>query len=145
MSRWPVILFAAALSLAALPCQQPTGDAGADVIGADAVVWKAHRGLRVLYAGWPGGSREAAFRAFLERHFDHVEVIDLAKLTMATAKDCDVVIADWCSQYGNDGYAKKVNSLYSAPGKLGTEFTKPVIAMDYVSSNLRPQHKLDWL
>ena len=148
MRVWSLRVLAAALSLAALPCQQPAsdkGDAGADVIGADAAAWKPHRALRVLYAGWSGGSREAAFRAFLERHFDHVEVIGLGKLSMATAKDADVVIADWCSQFGNDGYAKKENMLWSAPCKLDVEFTKPVIAMDYVSSNLRPEHKLDWL
>jgi hypothetical protein len=145
MRLWLLPVLAATLSVAAVPCQEPGGDAGADVIGADAAAWKPHRSLRVLYAGWPKGSRETAFRAFLERHFDRVEVIDLAKLNGATAKDADVVIADWCSQYGNDGYAKRENSLYSAPGQLGVEFTKPVIAMAYVSSNLRRQYKLDWL
>ena len=131
--------------VAALPSQQPANGAGADVIGADAAAWTPHRATKVLYAGWPGGSREAAFRAFLERHFDHTSVIDLAKLTPATAKGFDVVIADWCSQYGKDGYSKREDRLFSAPIDLPDDFDVPVIAMDYVSTNLRSQRKLDWL
>jgi hypothetical protein len=55
------------------------------------------------------------------------------------------VIADWCSQYGNDGYPKREDSLYMPSVSMGADFTKPVIAMDYVSTALRGQHKLDWL
>jgi hypothetical protein len=135
----------ASLCVAAIPCQQPAGHAGADVIGADAAAWAPHRATKVLYAGWPGGSREAAFRAFLERHFDRASVIDLAKLSPATAAGFDVVIADWGSQYGNDGYQKGEGSPLSAPVKLDDTFDVPVIAMDYVSTNLRPRRKLDWL
>ena len=141
-----LLRIAAALScIAAVPCQQPENKAGADVIGTDASAWSKHRATKMLYAGWPGGSRAAAFRAFLERHFDHTSVIDLAKLSADTAKGFDVVIADWCSQYGRDGYPKRENSLYSAPVDLPDAFDVPVIAMDYVSSNLRSQRKLDWL
>jgi hypothetical protein len=107
--------------------------------------WAPHRATRVLYAGWPGGSREKAFESFLKQWFDKVGVIDLQKLSMATAGDYDVVIADWCSQYGMDGYQKRENSLFSPKVKLGSEFTKPIIAMDYVSSSLWAQPKLDWL
>jgi hypothetical protein len=119
--------------------------AGADVIGAEAAAWQAHRGTKVLYAGWPAGSRETAFRAFLDRHFDKVEVVDLAKLTKQTATPFDVVIADWASQYGKDGYPGRGDSLLSAPVSMPDDFDVPVIAMDYVSTNLRGRRKLDWL
>ena len=112
---------------------------------ADAKAWASHRNTRVLYAGWPGGSREKVFAEFLKQWFDTVSVIDLEKLSTATAKDHDVVIADWCSQYGNDGYPKRENSLFSPSVDLADDFTKPVIAMDYVSTALRGRHKLDWL
>lgn len=141
-------LVAAASLCAALSCQQPANAAnaaGADVIGADAAAWAPHRGTKVLYAGSPGGTREAAFRAFLERHFDRASVLDLAQLSPATAKGFDVVIADWTSQYGNDGYAKREGSPLTGPVKLDDAFDVPVIAMDYVSTNLRSQRKLDWL
>lgn len=112
---------------------------------ADQKAWQEHRKIRVLYAGWEGGSREQVFQPFLEQWFDKVGVIPLGKLSMATANDYDVVIADWGSQYGNDGYPKRDNSLTSAPATLPESFTKPVIAMDYVSSNIRGEYKLDWL
>ena len=121
------------------------GSTRAQVPEADQQAWSPHRSTRVLYAGWPGGSREKAFEPFLKQWFDHVGVIDLEQLSVATAKDYDVVIADWCSQYGNDGYPKRENSLFSPKVELGDDFTRPVIAMDYVSTALRGQHKLDWL
>lgn len=128
------LLGAGLLAPAAL-AQRPGDDDG----------WAKNRATRVLYAGWPDGSREKAFAPFLREWFDTVGVIGLATLSKQTAEEYDVVIADWCSQYGNDGYPKCENSLYSAPVSLGADFTKPVIAMAYVSSNLRRNHKLDWL
>jgi hypothetical protein len=136
---------AAAMFVTAVAAQAPAAVADADVVGTDAAAWKAHRGTKVLYAGWPGGSREAAFRAFLERHFDHVAVTDLAKLTKDAAAQHDVVVADWASQYGKDGYPERKNSLTSAPVSLPDDFDVPVIAMDYVATNLRRNGKLDWL
>jgi hypothetical protein len=112
---------------------------------ADQKAWAEHRATRVLYAGWPGGSREKVFEAFLKQWFDKVGVIDLEQLSMATAKEWDVVIADWCSQYGNDGYQKRENSLFSPKIEIDDGFTKPIIAMDYVSSSLRNRGKLVWL
>lgn len=147
MSPFPVSRALATIALLSLACpaQQPGATAGADVVLTDAAAWQPHRATRVLYAGWPNGSREAAFRAFLERHFDSVHVIDLAKLTKLTANGFDVVIADWSSQYGKDGYPSRENSLTSAPVDMPDDFDVPVIAMDYVSSNLRGKKKLDWL
>jgi hypothetical protein len=136
---------AAALLVSWLPAQDPPGAAGADAVAADAAAWHPHRATRVLYAGWPGGVREAAFRDFLERHFDHAAVLDLAKLTKAAASAHDVVIADWGSQYGNDGYPASGKSILEVPVTLPDDFDVPVIAMDYVASQLRPKRKLDWL
>ena len=138
MQRTITAALAASVFALALPRAQ-------DLTAADAAAWRPHRATAVLYAGWPGGSRERAFVPFLKQHFDQVGVIDLEKLSVATAKDFDVVIADWCSQYGNDGYPKRENSLYSPKVKLGDDFTRPIIAMDYVSSRIRGEHKLDWL
>ena len=136
MQRWMVPALAGAMFLSPARAQEAPGDDAA---------WAPHRATRVLYAGWPGGSREKLFEAFLKQWFDKVGILDLEKLTMATAKDWDVVIADWCSQYGNDGYQKRENSLYSPKVGIDDGFTKPIIAMDYVSSALRNRHKLDWL
>jgi hypothetical protein len=44
-----------------------------------------------------------------------------------------------------DGYAKREESLFAPKVKLGADFTRPVIAMDYVSSRVRGGYKLDWL
>jgi hypothetical protein len=131
----------AALAALAMPlgAQTPGAPAGDDA------AWQPHRAIKVLYAGSKDGSRERAFAQFLGQHFDKVATIDLGKLSMATAADYDVVIADWVSQYGNDGYPKRDNSLFSAPIDLPESFTRPVIAMTYVGTNLRGQHKLDWL
>jgi len=111
--------------------------------GGDA--WAPHRKLKVLYAGKEGGSREKAFAAFLKRHFDASATLSLGKLSMETAKGFDVVIVDWVSQYGNDGYEKRDKSLFGAPIQLGPEFTKPFIAMTYVGTQVRRGYKLDWL
>jgi hypothetical protein len=111
----------------------------------DTAAWAPHRSTRVLYAGWAGGARERAFVDFLSQWFDAVDLLPLEKLDETTARDHDVVIADWCSQYGNDGYAKRENSLFSPSVTLSEHFTKPVIAIDYVSSSLWQRGKLDWL
>jgi len=128
------LLSVAALG-AALPAQAPVADAA----------WKEHRQLKVLYAGSPGGSREAAFEEFLGQWFDEVDTISIADLKSSTAAEWDVVIADWVSQYGNDGYPKREGSLFSAPCSLPADFTKPVVAMTYVGTNIRRGYKLDWL
>lgn len=130
-------LLAGATAAGALPAQ--------DRNDPDVAAWAPHRSIRVLYAGWPDSSRQHAFAEFLSQWFDDVALIDLKQLSVATARDHDVVIADWASQYGNDGYPKTDNSLHGVPVKLGPEFTRPVIAMDYVSSGLRSGYKLDWL
>jgi len=108
--------------------------------------WQDHRRLKVLYAGWKGGSRERAFMEFLGQWFDHVGDIALGELSMETAAAYDVVVADWGSMYGNDGYPASAHGTLNTPSlTLGSEFTKPIIAMDFLSSTLRPQYKLDWL
>lgn len=146
MFRFVPPLLAAAAALPPAAAQSPTAaPPPAAALAGDDAAWAPHRGTRVLYAGWKDDSREQAFVPFLQQHFATVGVISLEQLTAATAADYDVVIADWCSQYGNDGYPKRENSLYGVKTRLPASFTKPVIAMDYVSSNLRRDHKLDWL
>ncbi|HEX6811661.1 MAG TPA: hypothetical protein VF384_08575 [Planctomycetota bacterium] len=140
MKQLVLSAFAGSLLLASAATQS----AATQTPDADAKAWASHRNTRVLYAGWPGGSREKAFEPFLQQWFDTVATINLEKLSNETAKGYDVVIADWCSQYGNDGYPKS-DSLSTPRVSLGNEFTKPVIAMDFVSSSLRRRHKLDWL
>ena len=131
--------FLAAAALVAPGAAQQKGAAGDDT------AWAPHRATRMLYAGWKDGSREKAFVPFLEAWFDRVGSISLEALSPETAADYDVVIADWCSQYGNDGYPKRENSLFGAKVDMPPGFAKPVIAMDYVSTNLRGGYKLDWL
>lgn len=115
--------------------------AGLAAAGDDA--WAPHRKLNVLYAGKEGGSREQAFAAFLQKHFDKSATIPLEKLSMETARDFDVVVVDWTSLYGNDGYPKRERSLFGVV--LGPDFTKPMIAMTYVGAHARRGYKLDWL
>lgn len=112
--------------------------------GPDAPEWAPHRALKVLYAGYPGGSREEVFAAFLEEWFDESATIPLRELDMERAAGFDLVIADWMSQYGNDGY-EKPEGLHNVGHQLGDDFTKPLIAMTYVGTQLLPQGKLDWL
>ena len=95
---------------------------------ADNAAWAPHRNTAVLYAGKAGGHREKAFHEFLGRWFDNTGTLPLEDLSMATAADYDVVVVDWVSQYGNDGYPKRERSLFSAPQTLGPEFTKPIVA-----------------
>ncbi len=104
--------------------------------------FEAHRELRVLYAGFPGGSREFAFEDFLADWFDEVEFISLEDLNMEAAEPFDVVIADWTSHYGNDGYDEKVPPINTM---LGPDFTRPVVAINYTASSLRSGYKLNWL
>lgn len=107
--------------------------------------WAPHRSLKVLYAGKANGHREKVFGAFLREWFDGSTTLPLEKLSMQTAAPYDVVIVDWVSQYGCDGYPKRDNSLFSAPIALDADFTKPIIAMTYVGTNVRRTRKLDWL
>ena len=106
--------------------------------------WASHRSLKILYAGKADGQREKAFAEFLGRWFDTSSTIPLETLSMETAADYDVVIVDWVSQYGNDGYPKRERRLFGAPAKLGPDFTKPIVAMTYVGTQVRRGGKLDW-
>ena len=107
--------------------------------------WSQHRAIKVLYAGKEGGHREKVFGEFLKKHFDHSKSIPAESLSMETAKGFDVVIVDWMSQYGLDGYPKREGSLHGISLKLGKDFTKPFIAMTYVGTRVRRGFKLDWL
>ncbi len=107
--------------------------------------WVPHRSLSVLYAGSVDGHREKVFAAFLGKWFDKSSTISLKELSMETARDYDVVVVDWVSQYNNDGYPKRERMLFSPGVTLGPEFTKPMVSMTYVSTRVRGGYKLDWL
>ena len=57
-------------------------------------------GLRILYAGHPGSSREGDFVAFLRKHFSEVKTSDLARFNGKERESFDVVIID----YDGDGF-----------------------------------------
>lgn len=101
------------------------------------------RTLAILYAGSPGGFRETSYTKFLHEWFDKVDAIDLRKLSVEAAKPYDVVIADWTSRYGKDGY---VEDMSGADLVLPKEFTKPVIMLSAVGGELtRGRSKIGWL
>lgn len=131
------LLSLGALALPSLPAQTPDSPAEE--------AWAPHRKIRVLYAGKADMHREKVFGAFLKEHFDVSATIPLGELSMKTAADYDVVIVDWMSQYGCDGYPKRDGRLHSPDVTLGPEFTKPMIAMTYVGTRVRKGYKLDWL
>ncbi|MEM7201767.1 MAG: hypothetical protein AAF628_15980 [Planctomycetota bacterium] len=110
----------------------------------DEAAWKPHRSLDVLYAGKTDGHREKVFGEFLNIWFDRSATIPLEDLSTETAADYDVVIVDWMSRYGCDGYPERTR-LNSAPANLDANFTKPIIAMTYVGTQVRRDYKLDWL
>ena len=96
-----------------------------------------------MYAGSPGGSREESFKDFLGRWFDQADVIDLRELSVKAAQPYDVVIADWRSRYGKDGYP---DSMEGAGVQLPANFVKPVLMISAVGGELvRRQAKIGWL
>ena len=111
---------------------------------AQAAQWGENRKLKVLYAGMPEGSRETVFVDFLRVWFDEVGVMDLTRLDAEAAAPYDVVVADWASHYGNDGYSEDASSALRSGKALGDGFTKPIVAIASVADHLRPRHKLDW-
>ncbi len=105
------------------------------------------RKIKVLYAGVQGGSRETAFVELLKANFDTVGVIDIVELSTSTAAEYDVVVADWKSMYGKDGYpaSEAEGSIEACRAHLPADFIKPVVAVSSVASSLMPRGKLDWL
>lgn len=101
----------------------------------------AHR-FKILYAGSPGGFREGAYVEFLRGWFDVVDAIDLRGLDAAAAAPYDVVLADWRSWYGNDGYPEEHESHDT---RLPADFAKPVILIGAVGGELVPESKIGWL
>jgi len=101
------------------------------------------RSLKILYAGSPGGFREKAYTSFLHDWFDKVDAIDLRTLSVKAAEPYDVVIADWTSRCGHDGY---VEDMSGAGVVLPQDFTKPVIMLSAVGGELtRGRSKIGWL
>ncbi len=127
-------------STLARPASRPASQLASEAEDA----WAPHRKLKILYAGDLEGSRAKVFDEFLKEWFDQVQSIDLTKLDKQSAEPFDVVIADWKSQYGNDGF-EKPQGLHGTPTQLGLDFDKPIITMDYLAEGLRSEDKLNWL
>ena len=79
-----------------------------------------------------------------EFHAQGLSEVDNAKL-VAVSSRTEKNREKLTSQYGCDGYEKLERRLHSAPLALPEDFTRPVVAMTYVGTQLRRRHKLDWL
>jgi hypothetical protein len=121
------------------PAQQPTQQLTQQ---AEHELFGEAKNTKILYAGSPGGSREKAFTEFLKQWFDKVDTLDLRKLNSSSAEPYDVVIADWTSRYGNDGYKKDMNGPSI---QLGPKFKKPIVMIGAVGGEIAKHSLLDWL
>src|SRR5262245_27579203 len=97
---------------------------------------------RILYAGKPGDPREAQFVELLKSRFTHVKSIDLNQLSSASAKDFDVIVADWTRRYGGKGEFKSDRQPRLA---LNGDFAKPIVMIGAVGGEIQQHTKLDWL
>lgn len=79
--------------------------------------------LNVLFAGFPGGPREAAFVEFLSSAFQQVESVDLRDLDNELAARFDVVVADWRPSY----LGGKWNQEGRCPVTLPVGFEAPTL------------------
>ncbi len=102
----------------------------------------AAKDWKILYAGSPDGFREKAWVEFLREHFATVDARSLAGISPADAAPYDVVIADWTSRYGNDGYPKDFAGPETA---LGSGWTKPTILIGAVGGEIARHSLIDWL
>lgn len=102
---------------------------------------------RILYAGAPGGEREQAFLELLRPWFARVDAIDLAELNATSAAPYDVVIADWSRRYSPEGgFASASGSDFpSSRGRIGDDFTKPIVMVGAVAGEVQRRSKIDWL
>lgn len=96
--------------------------------------------LSILYAGFPGGEREAHFVEFLEAWFPEVATIDLQRLDAKAAEGFDVVVADWKPHYKNGQYESGSDPTV----RLGPGYRKPTVAIGSVGTAICGG-KLDWL
>ena len=95
----------------------------------------------ILYAGHPGGEREAAFVEFLKSWFSRVDTISLPELKPGSAEAYDVVVADWTRLQGKDGF----QSSNRPRGNLTKAFDKPVILIGAVAGEVQRHSKINWL
>ena len=94
---------------------------------------------RILLAVKRGSEREARFGQFLSKHFAKVDSISLEQLNSKTAEKYDVVIADWERRYAHGGFQEKKPKI-----RLDAEFSKPVIMIGIVGSELQRHTKIQW-
>ena len=142
-ASWPFALLIVLGILASVPTRTSASEdaPGKPDPSSQSASWAEHRSTRVLYAGFEGGSRWKSFEGFLSQWFDTVGTLPLADLDEKTAAGYDVIITDWTSHYGNDGYSEERAPF---PKQLGPGFARPVIALDYTGARLR-RDKIDWL
>ncbi len=80
-------------------------------------------GLRVLYVGYPGTSREKDFVSFLEKHFAKVGRGGLDKFQEKDADGFDVVIMDY------SGLTIKGNAIITPRVPFDRTYTRPVMTI----------------
>ena len=97
---------------------------------------------KVLYAGVPGTPRAEEFQRFLEDHFATVKVIDVEKLSMATAADFDVVVCDGKRIYPMDPESPSLDLPHI---DLRSDFTKPIVMIGAMGGSVQHHTKIDWL
>ena len=82
-------------------------------------------GLRILYAGHPGSSRETEFVKFLTEHFKGVQKGDLAQFKEQHADGFDVIILD----YDGEGF--------KAPRpRLSSEYKRPTVTVGVAGARI---------
>jgi hypothetical protein len=87
--------------------------------------------LSILYAGYPGSSRESAWVGLLKSCFKKVDTIKLSDLDMAKAGPYDVVLADWSDDKDDEDHYKH----------LEPSFTKPLVMLGVTGSRLVEKSK----
>lgn len=100
----------------------------ASTLGAQDRLWNEHRATRVLYASSVETARADAFRAFLAKWFESSQALSLDELTPEHAGDFDVLIVD-----------------AAGPFTLGTDYTGPIITMNWPGPAERPDLKFEGL
>lgn len=98
--------------------------------------------VKVLYAGVESSPRTAEWKKFLTGTFAEVTTVELASLSLASARNFDVVIVDSPTPYKRPrGF-----QMPKAP-QLGEDYSKPTILMGAAGGATirRGKQKLGWL
>jgi len=79
---------------------------------------QVNRGLRILYAGRPGSSREKEFVSFLKKHFDVVQTGNLETFKEADTQGFDVTLLDWDN-----------NEFKGPKPAISDSFSRPIVTL----------------